>query len=398
MIKHNPTPRRKKTFEELVANDTLGLFDGVTASKKKNQSSSNQLVDSFLKINDFYKANQREPKDSDDLEESKLARALAGIRTKENLKTQVIELDYFGLLSEPETVLGPAEDKKKELEQVKPLKTLDDIFGSGLLDDESSDIFQLKHVTQKREKPEEIARRKRCTDFEKYIPFFEELDKLVENREVDIKRFSNAQQIKKGDIFISGGLYCFVADVSEYRKNNDGRYDPRLRVIYSNGTESNLLLWSLGKRLYEDPHGKQIIRGVESIYEQFNADNVPEGAIKTGEIYFLRSLSERPEIKAIPNLIKIGVTSGSTYKRIENADTEKTYLEAPVEVLKILPCYNLNAANLEKLIHYKLHDKRKNITISSPGGGAYKATEWFEVTLEEAISSVSELLNKKAEE
>lgn len=394
MIKHHHKPRKKRTFEELVANDTLGLFDGVTASKKKQQTNSNPLIDNFQKIIDFYEANQREPKDSDDLEESKLARALARIRSKDNLKEQVIELDRFGLLDETEILLDQEADKKKDSEQNKtPLKTLDDIFGSGLLDDDSGDIFQLKHVTQKREKPEEIAKRKPCPDFEKYKPFFEELDKLVESREVDIKRFSNVQQIKKGDIFISGGLYCFVAEVGEYRENNDGRYDPRLRVIYSNGTESNLLLWSLGKSLYEDPNGKQIIRGVESIYEQFNVENAPDGATKTGEIYFLKSLSDRPEIKAIPNLMKIGVTAGSTYKRIENADTEKTYLEAPVEVLKILPCYNLNAPNLEKIIQNKLHTKRKHIRITSPDGGVYTATEWFDVTLDEAIQAVKEIMS-----
>ena len=392
MIKHHHKPRKKRTFDELVANDTLGLFDGVTAAKKKNQSSGNPLIENFQKINDFYEANQREPQDSDDLEESKLARALARIRSKDNLKEQVIEFDRFGLLNNSEVVLETESFKKKESKPTQSLKTLDDVFGSGLLDDDSSDIFELKHVTQKREKPEEIAKRKPCPDFEKYIPFFDELDKLVENREVDIKRFSNVQQIKKGDIFISGGLYCFVADVGEYRENNDGRYDPRLRVIYSNGTESNLLLWSLGKSLYEDPNGKQIIRGVESIYEQFNVDKTPDGSVKTGEIYFLKSLSERSEIQAIPNLIKIGVTTGSTYKRIENADTEKTYLEAPVEVLKILPCYNLNVKNLEKLIHSKLHDRRKSIKITSPGGGVYTATEWFDVHLDEALNVVKSLL------
>jgi len=392
MIKHHHKPRKKRTFDELVANDTLGLFDGVTATNKNNQSSNNQLVDRFQKINDFYEANQREPQDSDDLEESKLARALARIRSKDNLKEQVIEFDRFGLLNNSEVVLETQSFKKKESKPTQSLKTLDDVFGSGLLDDDSSDIFELKHVTQKREKPEEIAKRKPCPNFEKYIPFFDELDKLVENREVDIKRFSNVQQIKKGDIFISGGLYCFVADVGEYRENNDGRYDPRLRVIYSNGTESNLLLWSLGKSLYEDPNGKQIIRGVESIYEQFNVDKTPDGSVKTGEIYFLKSLSERSEIQAIPNLIKIGVTTGSTYKRIENADTEKTYLEAPVEVLKILPCYNLNVKNLEKLIHSKLHDRRKSIKITSPGGGVYTATEWFDVHLDEALNVVKSLL------
>lgn len=399
MIKHSATPRKKVTFDELVENDTLGLFDGVTATNKKTASSSNSLIDNFEKINAFYESNQREPENCDDLEESKLARALAHIRAKDSLRAQVIDLDRHTLLDEADLSTQQAEvtneAQREPVQPKKPLNTLDDVFDSGLLDDDSTDIFNLKHVTTKKAKPETIAERKTCTDFDKYESFFEDLDQMVKAREVEIKRFSNVGQIKKGDIFISGGLYCFVAEVGEYRENNDGRYDPRLRVIYSNGMESNLLLWSLAKSLYADPNGKQIIRGVESIYEQFGAEKVPEGSVKTGEIYFLRSLSERPEIKAIPNLIKIGVTSGSTYKRIENAAKEKTYLEAPVEILKILPCYNLNAENLEKLIHHKLHDRRKNITISSPGGGVYKATEWFDVPLDAAIYAVQEIMNSK---
>lgn len=392
MIYHSSKAKQKLTFDDLVKNDNLGLFDGIKVGTRKSSVQKDAASELFAKINAFIAKHAREPMNSDDFEETKLARGLAKFRKQSELANKLHDMDEYGLLND-----FLKSNEVEETNQINKIfkeapSNIDDVFSSGLFDDASSDIFQLKHVTQKREKPEEIAKRKPCPDFEKYIPFFEELDRLVENREVDIKRFSNVQQIKKGDIFISGGLYCFVADVGEYRENNDGRYDPRLRVIYSNGTESNLLLWSLGKSLYEDPNGKQIIRGVESIYEQFNVDKTPDGSVKTGEIYFLKSLSERSEIQAIPNLIKIGVTTGSTYKRIENADTEKTYLEAPVEVLKILPCYNLNVKNLEKLIHSKLHDRRKSIKITSPGGGVYTATEWFDVHLDEALNVVKSLL------
>jgi hypothetical protein len=393
MIKHYSKPKKRLTFEELVESDTLGLFDGVKASKKKAMSGNNPAIEVFEKINVFFEKYHREPADSSELEEAKLARALSQFRTKDNLKEQVIDLDRFELLNE-------APVKKKQNEPVKlkarpieaTLESLDDIFESGLLDDDSSDIFNLKHIQKPKTKPDQVAQRKKCPDFHKYETFFELLDQGVKNREVDIRRFRNGSQIRLGDIFISGGIYCTVVNIGEYREAY-GRYDPRLRVIFSNGTESNLLLRSLEKSLYEDPNGKRIIRGAESVYEQFGVDQTPEGAIKTGEIYFLRSLSERPEIKAIPNLIKIGVTTGTTHKRIENAATEKTYLEAPVEVLEILPCYNLNVGNLENLIHHKLHDRRKNITISSPGGGIYKAREWFDVSLDEAIKTVQEIMN-----
>ena len=398
MINHSSTPRKKQTFNDLVDNDTLGLFDGVKPVKKTSSSQSNPALDIFENINDFLDENDKEPQDCDDLDESKLARALNRFRTRDNLKDQVENSDRHSLLNDSDSslkkkILVADNTSTPEIVDAEPM-SLDEIFESGLFDDEASDIFDLSHISASpKKKPEKVAQRKKCKDFEQFASFFEELDAMVKNHEVDIERFKNGSQIRLGDIFIRGGIYCTVVNIGKYRET-DSRYDPRLRVIFSNGTESNLLMRSLEKSLYTDPHGKRIIRGPESVYEQFRSlDKVSENDKKTGEIYFLRSLSERPEIIGIPNLIKIGVTADSTQQRIKNAATDKTYLEAPVEILKILPCYNLNAMNLEKMIHDFLHSRRKAITIMSPGGGTYKATEWFDVPLHTAINVVGKIMS-----
>ena len=52
-----------------------------------------------------------------------------------------------------------------------------------------------------------------------------------------------------------------------------------------------------------------------------------------GVVYVLRSLSEDPQVLAIPNLHKIGFTKGTTTTRIGNAKRSKTYLNAPVKVV-----------------------------------------------------------------
>lgn len=51
-----------------------------------------------------------------------------------------------------------------------------------------------------------------------------------------------------------------------------------------------------------------------------------DDAKAAGVIYMLRSLSEHPDIKAVPNLYKIGLARRSIESRIQNAANEPTYL------------------------------------------------------------------------
>ena len=49
-----------------------------------------------------------------------------------------------------------------------------------------------------------------------------------------------------------------MADVGETIKAVYGKNDARLRVIYANGTESNLLRRSLERALYKDDTGRRL--------------------------------------------------------------------------------------------------------------------------------------------
>ena len=74
---------------------------------------------------------------------------------------------------------------------------------------------------------------------------------------------------------------------------------------------------------------------------------------------------------------------------------EATYLFAPVKILKILPCYNMDVISLESLIHASLHEYRKSIRISNQQGGkVVEATEWFDVSLDIAVNIALNIVKK----
>jgi hypothetical protein len=55
-----------------------------------------------------------------------------------------------------------------------------------------------------------------------------------------------------------GGQLAYVADMGASIKAPNGESDARLRVIYANGTESNLLRCSLQRALYKDDTGRRL--------------------------------------------------------------------------------------------------------------------------------------------
>ena len=130
-------------------------------------------------------------------------------------------------------------------------------------------------------------------------------------------RFGRDASIASGNYFILGGQLAFVADVGEPIKAPNGESDARLRVIYANATESNLLRRSLQRALYKDDTGRRLSE--PDMGPLF--DDAPEpDDIETGTIYVLRSQSSHPFVAEHRKLIhKIGVTGGKVETRIAGA-------------------------------------------------------------------------------
>ena len=257
-----------------------------------------------------------------------------------------------------------------------------------------SDITVLRHVRPYLEikAAEDIANRTPCVDFDRYNPLFEEAGAGLKSGTWMTKPFVKNASIELGDFFIIGGQIAYVAEMNEGTKTKDGRDNPRLRVIFDNQTESNLLLRSLSRSLYPDgntPVGRRLIRKDDG---PLFGDTPEPDDIETGTIYVLRSLSSHPFVAEHRELIhKIGVTGGKIEARIANAEKDATYLLAEVEIIATYKLHNLNRTKLESIFHRLFGAAQLDLTIEDRFGHPVKPREWFLVPLhviDEAVQRI----------
>jgi hypothetical protein len=262
----------------------------------------------------------------------------------------------------------------------------------------SPDITKLRHVRTSAEKreAEEIASREKCLDFEKFKPLFERIQSELESGLRTTRPFVKDAGFLKADIqagqfFILGGQTAYVAEVGEPIKAPNGETDARLRVIYSNGTESDLLLRSLQRALYKDEAGRRI---TEPSAGPLFDDGTDDGDQASGTIYVLRSKSDHPLLAANRDILhKIGVTGGSVERRIANGRLDPTYLMADVEIVATYELYNVNRAKLETVIHKVFGAARLDVEIKDRFGQPIVPKEWFLVPLfavDEAVTRIKD--------
>jgi hypothetical protein len=175
------------------------------------------------------------------------------------------------------------------------------------------------------------------------------------------------------------GQIVFVAKKGEDIKASNGATDARLRVIYDNGTESDLLMRSLQRALYKDESGRRITNpNVGPLF----SDRTADGDIESGIIYVLRSCSDNSYIQENRKIIhKIGVTGGDLNKRFINAKNDPTFLVADVEIVATYNLSNINRVKLENLIHRFFETAKLNIEILDRFGKPVIPREWFLVPL-----------------
>ena len=193
-------------------------------------------------------------------------------------------------------------------------------------------------------------------------------------------KFGNLQQ---GSFYVHNGLVFYVEKINitqleHYRTDGKRiREDGRTRLIFENGTESEMLRNSIQKRLYEN--GKIISENAETTNKQFieKFSNVNDEDEEAGFIYILKSKSDKQEIKEISNLFKIGFSKVSVEERIKNATQEPTYLMADVKIVMAYKCYNMNPHKLEQLVHGFFGRSCLNIDVFDINGNRHTPREWF---------------------
>jgi hypothetical protein len=300
----------------------------------------------------------------------------------EECRSLLKPLDYQGLLTESTAAAG-FEDSPDVDELAAELGNASD----------SSDITELRHVRTSADKraAEEIANRQRCEDFDRFKPLFAAVQQEIEGGIRQTRPFELKAEIRPGSWFIVGGRKAYVAEMGEMYTNAQGRTDARLRVIFDNGTESNMLMRSLQRALHKDEAGRRI---TDPVAGPLFADKAADDDIESGTIYVLQSKSDNPEIAARRDLIhKIGVTGGKVETRIAHAALDATYLLADVEVVATYKLFNINRVRLENIIHRVFAPAQLDLTIEDRFGNLVKPHEWFLVPLsviDEAVEKIKD--------
>lgn len=367
------------------------LDDFAQPEKKGGRSAREErIIAGFEEIQRFVEKNGHAPRHGEDgdIFERLYAVRLDRLRALEECWSLVAPLDNQGLLTgAPFTSSAPAD----AMDEDELLAELEGAAGS-------TEITKLRHVRPSAEKreAEEIASREKCLDFETFKPLFEQIQSDLESGLRTTRPFVKDAGFLKADIqagqfFILGGQTAYVAEVGEPIKAPNGETDARLRVIYSNGTESDLLLRSLQRALYKDDAGRRI---TEPSAGPLFDDQTGDGDQASGTIYVLRSKSEHPLVAANREILhKIGVTGGSVERRIANARLDPTYLMADVEIVATYELYNVNRAKLETLIHKVFGAARLDVEIKDRFGQPIVPKEWFLVPLfavDEAVERIKD--------
>lgn len=373
--------------DELLAELGIEVESKTVASRTPREE---RVTAGFEEIQRFFDEHGRAPQHGEerDIFERLYATRLDRIRAVADCRSLVEPMDHQGLLA------GVSGQDEVDIDEID-----DDALLAELgVEAELADITELRHVRSNADKraAEEIANREPCEDFEKFKPLFDqvkqELDQAVRVSRVIRKDAGFLKtDIKKGEFFILGGQTLYIAEVGEPLKAPNGQMDARLRVIYSNGTESNILLRSLQRAIYKDETSRRIS---ESAAGPLFSDQSEEDDLASGTIYVLRSKSDHPLVAENRELVhKIGVTNMSVEKRIAGAQLQPTFLMANVEVVATYELYNINRNRLENLIHRIFDSTRLDIEIKDRFGNPVAPREWFLVPLfviNEAVEKIRE--------
>ncbi len=366
--------------------DELSDFD--TPSKQVARSPREErIIAGFEDIQRFFEEHGRAPQHGEDRDifERLYAVRLNRLRSLDECRNLLESLDNHGLLT-PEST--PSYAKEDEIDEDELLSELAEVG------EEAGSITDLRHVRSSSEKrmAEEVANRHRCADFSRFKPLFEQVQNDLETGVRETRPFELKADIEPGRLFIVGGQKAYVAEMGEVFTNAQGRSDARLRVIFDNGTESNLLMRSLQRALNKDEAGRRI---TEPHPGPLFAQDTQEGDEASGTIYVLRSKSNLPVITENRNLIhKIGVTNIDVHKRIAGARLQPTFLMADVEVVATYELYNINRTKLENLIHRIFSPARLEIEIKDRFGNPVVPREWFLVPLYVIDDAVEKIRDK----
>jgi hypothetical protein len=378
---------------ERVSDDDLDLLDelGVDTTSESSGGRSpkeQRIIAGFEEIVRFVEERGRAPRNDPgaDIFERIYAVRLESIRNSQECRTLLVGIDSHGLLSIDWGATVVQDDAALSDSALLAELGVDD-------SEPADDITRLTHVRSREEirAAEEIAKRERCEDFDVFKPIFDKIQKDLESGVRSTVKFQENADVNEGEMFILDGQKVYVAVVGDKFINDYGRPDRRLRLIYDNGTESDLLIRSFQRALYKDKTSRRITTPDHGPLFSQDLDGEDK---HSGYIYVLRSLSDHPFIAENREVIhKIGVTGGDVKRRLGNAKKDPTFLMAEVEILETYKLANIDRVRLEKLLHRFFAAARLDLELKDRFGFGIEPQEWFLAPLPVIRETIEKLMD-----
>ena len=343
-------------LQRMLADDNLGLF--TPEQKREPVTNADILANRFQEINEFIDTENRnpDPANREDIGEFQLGHRLQAVLENPEYRKSLEHLDRHNLFAD------------------LPDDSWDALLAdSDLFDDEvAADLFNLKHVpAASKNAPDKVASGTRCEDFDTFAPLFAACHTELKEGRRDLTPFRNPSNIRQGAFYVQRGMLVYVAEVGKLTQKKKGA-DGRLRCIYENGTESDLLLHSLARALYEE--GKIVTEPNDAEVEILAT---PEH-VETGFVYVARTLSEDPQLSQFQYLHKIGYTQNEPAKRVAGAAKDQTFLNAPATLAADFGMPKAYAKFTETALHNFFSAVRLDITYDD----GTTAQEWVDAPLQ----------------
>lgn len=377
---------KKDKLNEIFATDEFNLLNIESFTQEDFKEEDQRLIDSFQEISNFYEKHKRPP-GMEEVIEFKLYSRLESIRKDPSKVRLLLPYDFYNLLNNGNT------------KSVEPIEIINnDPYNILNIDDEDSDILEMKNVSKSnRISPEYLSRRKICQDFEDYEPIFNKIHLDLKSRKRKLTKF-DPNSLAEGSFYVLNGVLLLVEKLNlqenslEFSSGNRNRLDGKTRCIFDNETESDMLFRSLVKALQIDGFG------VSHLIENSTDMSIEENDEENGFIYILKSKSMVESIRKLTNLYKIGYSNGDVTQRIRNAKNEPTYLMADVQLITSFRCFNLNPITLESKLHAFFDEVRLDIEIYDLNENIHRPREWFQVPLEVIEEAVDLIVNKNIDD
>lgn len=415
--------REYKSLEDIFANDTMGIFDDVKPISQKTTNNS-LLEQQFSEINSFIETHGRPPNaETGDINEKILSRQLTSIKASSSFTKELVAFDKHGLLvdentnssvsAEP-TVLHESvsdrdntvyQDISSEEEQVEleppsepvSFTSLQDIFNSdelGIFDDVQSDILisdiqNSSRANYDQYDDEDVASRFECKDFYKFEATFERIYHAIQSAAFTKTNFASSKSITIGSVFVLNGLLCYVADIYKAEARKNTRSQERLRLIFANGTESNMLTHSLATAQYKYENSYQLLITDSDWIDTELAKNFGDKRQLTGVIYIAKLIDTPDNLAHYKNLHKIGFSTLTGEARTKHSIRDTAFLQQAVDIIAEWEVYDANARSVEGVLHAFFYDQRVKVSLKGFDDKVYKAIEWFDAPLTEIEKAIN---------